>query len=57
MGNQRPEAGGVGVDGISPFPRPPIVMSAKAGIHDHGPCPVLLNGCSWIPVFAGMTAS
>jgi hypothetical protein len=30
-------------------------MPAKAGIHEHGPHPILLDGCSWIPAFAGMT--
>jgi hypothetical protein len=30
-------------------------MPAKAGIHEHEPCPILLDGCSWILAFARMT--
>ena len=30
-------------------------MPAKAGIHEHRPCPFLLDGYSWTPAFAGVT--
>jgi hypothetical protein len=33
----------------------PIVIPAKAGTHEHRPRLSLLDGCSWIPAFAGMT--